>query len=583
MKAICLLFFALPLFAAAPPLTTLAERTQWKQTGRYAEATQLCEAFPKAFPGQARCFTFGKSAEGRPMVGLVVSSDGTLNPKAAQKKNRPVLFIQGGIHAGEIDGKDAGFLALREMLAKEQIPEGLAKSTVVFVPVFNVDGHERFGKWNRPNQVGPEEMGWRTTAQNLNLNRDYMKAEAPEMAAMIAWLREWDPVLYVDLHVTDGADFQLGVSVTVQPSRYGPKKLRQVGEEVREKMMGRLKKLGHLAVDFYPSFRKDDDPTSGFEEYAPLPRFSHAYWALHNRIGVLVETHSWKDYATRVKLTHDTILQLVDLARLEGRDWLSAVHATEKSEMSLGGDDVPLTFAATDKTKTISFPGYAYKREPSPVSGGFRVTYDPSKPEVWKVPFYYELKPKKEVRAPKGGYLVPAAYAGWVSEKLKIHGIGYELVDKTRTLDVETFRATEAVLAKNTFEGKTALAVQGEWKREKREVVKGSLYVPLTQPLSRLAVNLFEPEAPDSLVAWGYFNSAFERKEYMEAYVAEGLADTMLKDPKVEKEFKARVEADAEFAKDPEKRLDFFYTRHPSWDERYRLYPVYRAPRSPNP
>lgn len=583
MKLFLIFLLSASAFAAAPPLTTLAERTQWKQTGRYNEAVELCEAFPKAFPGQARCFTFGKTPEGRPMVALVVSSDGTLNPKAAQKKSRPVLFFQGGIHAGEIDGKDAGFLALREMLSKEQVSEGLAKSTLVFVPIFNIDGHERFGKWNRPNQAGPEEMGWRTTAQNLNLNRDYMKAEAPEMAAMIAWLREWDPVLYVDLHVTDGADFQVGVSYTVLPSRYGPKALRRAGEGLREDLLARIKKRGHKAVDFYPSFRKEDDPTSGFEESAPPPRFAHAYWALHNRLAVLVETHSWKDYATRVKLTHDTILELVDLARTEGKGWLSAARATDKSETSLGGDDVPLSFEVSDKIRNLDFPGYAYRREPSPVSGGFRLTYDPLKPEIWKVPFHYELKVKRETRAPKGGYLVPAAHAAWVAEKLKIHGVGYELVDKNRVLDVEVFRATEVTPGKASYEGRSMLTVAGEWKKEKREVLKGSLFVSITQPLSRLAVHLFEPLAPDSFLSWGYFNTAFERKEYMEAYVAEGVAETMLKDARVEKEFKARLDSDPEFAKDPEKRLDFFYARHPSWDERYRLYPVYRTARAPGP
>ena len=128
-----------------------------------------------------------------------------------------MLLVQGGIHAGEIDGKDAGFLALRELLDGSAAPGALGRVTVVFVPVFNVDGHERFGRWNRPNQRGPEEMGWRTTAQNLNLNRDYAKAEAPEMQAMLGLLDAWDPILYVDLHVTDGAQFQHDVSIQVEP------------------------------------------------------------------------------------------------------------------------------------------------------------------------------------------------------------------------------------------------------------------------------------------------------------------------------------------------------------------------------
>jgi murein tripeptide amidase MpaA len=148
----------------------------------------------------------------------VASDDGALDPAAARARAKPVVLFQGGIHAGEIDGKDAGFIALREILEGKSSRGALARTTVLFVPVFNVDGHERFGAWNRPNQRGPEEMGWRATAQNLNLNRDYMKVEAPEMRAMMDLLRQWDPILYADLHVTDGAELREDVSVEIEPA-----------------------------------------------------------------------------------------------------------------------------------------------------------------------------------------------------------------------------------------------------------------------------------------------------------------------------------------------------------------------------
>jgi murein tripeptide amidase MpaA len=149
-------------------LTTIAEQSGYRRTGRYEEVERLCAAYSQAWPTKVRCFEFGRTPEGRRMLGLVASDDGTLDAGSAQRKHRPVLLMQGGIHAGEIDGKDAGFLALREMLEGRAAKGALERVTLVFVPVFSVDGHERFGRWNRPNQVGPEEMGWRTTAQNLN-------------------------------------------------------------------------------------------------------------------------------------------------------------------------------------------------------------------------------------------------------------------------------------------------------------------------------------------------------------------------------------------------------------------------------
>ena len=156
----------------------------------------MCSAFRKAYPDAVRCAEFGRTPEGRPMLALIVTRTGALTALSAHRRRIPVLLVQAGIHAGEIDGKDAGFLALRELLDGRVAPGALAKQVLVFVPVFNVDGHERFGRWNRPNQRGPVEMGWRTTAQNFNLNRDYAKADSPEMQAMLRLVDEWDPLAY---------------------------------------------------------------------------------------------------------------------------------------------------------------------------------------------------------------------------------------------------------------------------------------------------------------------------------------------------------------------------------------------------
>jgi len=201
--AMLAMLLSLPVQAAAP-ITTVAERSGFVETGRYDEVPAQCTAFAAKYPDAVRCETFGTSPEGRPMKLLIATRSGAFTSEAAQSKQLPVLLIQGGIHAGEIDGKDAGFLALREMLDGQVAKGALDTLVLLFVPVFNVDGHERFGAWNRPNQRGPREMGWRATAQNLNLNRDYMKADAPEMQAMLALINRWDPILYADLHVTDG-------------------------------------------------------------------------------------------------------------------------------------------------------------------------------------------------------------------------------------------------------------------------------------------------------------------------------------------------------------------------------------------
>jgi hypothetical protein len=569
--------------AADPALTTLSERSGFLKTGRYDEVIALCDAFAKRYPAAVRCGTFGTTPEGRPMKLLVVSKTGAFTPEAAKAKHLPVLLVQGGIHAGEIDGKDAGFLALRQALDGEAASGDLDKLVLLFVPVFNVDGHERFGAWNRPNQRGPEEMGWRTTAQNYNLNRDYVKADAPEMQAMLALVNAWDPLAYIDLHVTDGAKFQHDVSIQVEPLHAGDAELRKAGVALRDGLIERLDAQGSMALPFYPSFVENDDPASGFVDGVATPRFSTGYFQLRNRFGMLIETHSWKDYPTRVRITRNAIVALLDLVATHGAQWLHTAHEADVRAEKLAGTQVPLDWKAGDRVHTIDFQGYAYTRTPSEISGALMTHYDESKPETWHLPMRDDVQPDHVATAPGAGYLVPAAHAAWVGAKLRQHGIRFDTLAKPMTAArVEAFRADSAEFAGTSFEGHQRLAVTGTWKPEAHDVGIGALFVPIAQPESRLVMALLEPQAPDSLLGWGEFNNAFEQKEYMEAYVAEEVARDMLaKDAALKAEFEQRVKADPGFAKDPQARLDFFHRRHASYDQRLRLYPVLRTASAP--
>jgi hypothetical protein len=560
-------------------LTSLAERSGFKRTGRFDEVERLCSAFQNQWPDRIRCVEFGRTPEGRRLLAVIASSPDLLTADSVKDSKRPVVLMQGAIHAGESDGKDAGFLALREMLEGKAARGALDRITFVFVPVLNADGHERFGRWNRPNQVGPEEMGWRTTAQNLNLNRDYTKADGPETQALLRLLNEWDPILYVDLHVTDGADFEHDISYLVAPALAGNEILRPAGNALKEQLLQRMTKYGSLPIDFYPALVKDDDPQSGFAVSVGPPRFSHEYWAMRNRFGVLVETHSWKDYPTRVRATRNSIITMVELAAERGASWLELAHRADDQARTLGGTDVVLSYENTDNVRTLEFKGYAYTREPSAISGALVTKYDNRRPQIWRIPLKDQVRPADRIEAPRGGYIVPAAHAAWMREKLRVHAIEFtEIKQHIASLKAEVFRATKAQLATTSFEGRAPMKLEGEWTKETREVFAGSLFVPIAQPRARLLITLMEPKDQDSLVRWGFFNAAFEQKEYMEAYVAEQVALEMLKsDPLVREEFQRKLSEDADFAKSPTARLEFFYRRHPSWDERLNLYPVIRV------
>jgi murein tripeptide amidase MpaA len=564
--------------AGGAALTTVAERSKYVRTGRYEEVEQLCAAYARTWPDAVRCDEFGRTPEGRPMLALVASRTGALTAEDARTRALPVMLMQGGIHAGEIDGKDAGFLALRGMLRGEAGAAALNSGVIVFVPVFNVDGHERVGRWNRPNQRGPEEMGWRTTAQNVNLNRDYAKADAPEMQAMLRLLGRWLPVLYVDLHVTDGADFQHDVSNTLEPIFVGDPGLHATGRALLAELNRTIAASGSLPLDFYPSFVRDDDPASGFALGANQARFSTGYWPLRNRFALLVETHSWKDYPTRVRVTHNIIVALADMLARQGARWQSLARDADRRAERIGGQPVAIDFETGPHATEIEFRGFAYTREPSAVSGRLVTRYDPGRPEIWRVPLRDTVAAKTTVTAPLAGYIVPAAQAALVGEKLALHGIRADPIPRAlESAALETFRATKVAFSSGPFENRTTATVEGQWQAERRAVSAGSLFVPIAQPNARLALTLLEPQSPDSLLAWGFFNSAFESKEYMEAYVAEQVAAEMLEDPAVAREFARRLAEDPAFAGSPRARLDFFYRRHPSFDERLNLYPIYRT------
>jgi Zinc carboxypeptidase len=567
-------------------LTTVAEDSGFRTTGRTDEVERLCAAFAQTWPDVVRRIEFGRSAEGRAMLALMASN--------ADPRKVPILMIQGGIHPGESDGKDGGFIALRELLSGTAAPGILDQIAILFVPAFNVDGHERFGRWNRPNQNGPEETGWRTTAQNLNLNRDYTKADAPEMQALLALLRDWDPLVCADIHVTDGADFEPDISIQVEPINQGDPRLYASGRELRDTLIAKLASQGSLPLPFYPDLAKTDDPASGFLLTVYSPRFSTGYFPQRNRFTVLVETHSWKDYAKRIRVTRNTVVALAELVGLHGARWQSEAHEADAAAARIGGSNVTLDYASgwrepakaggasqepdANGAEMIEFRGFAYTRKPSAISGELVTVYDPSTPRIWKVPFRNRVEASLIVEAPLGGYVVPAGFAREIGSKLALHGISFEPVrtgvDGVRA---EAFRATRVAFSTAPFEGRMRAKLEGGWARETHDIGAGALFVPIAQSGARLLMTLLEPQAPDSFAAWGFFNACFEQKEHMEPYVAEQIARDMLAhSPDLQAEFTRRLE-DAAFASDPGARLEFFLRRHSSWDTRYNLYPVFRV------
>jgi murein tripeptide amidase MpaA len=577
------------------PLMTMAEQTGFAQTGRLQEVDELCAAISARWPDAAQAFEYGRSADGRAMRALIVSRCGDLSAQGLRQRGMPVLMIQGGIHPGESDGKDAGFIVVRELLLGNLAPAALEQVALLFVPAFNTDGHERVARWNRPNQNGPEITGWRTTAENLNLNRDYMKADAPEMQAMLALINAWDPLVCADLHVTDGADFEPDVSIQVEPINQGDPELWASGMQLRDELIKKLEQKGSLPLPFYPDLFETDNPESGFVLTVYSPRFSTGYFPQRNRFTVLVETHSWKPYAKRVQVMQSSIVGLIELTAAHGAAWQAKTRAADTSARALGGTPLTLDYksgwreptaagkttdsAAGGNFELIDFRGYAYTRTYSDISGAKATVYDPTTPQIWRVPYRHRVEAALVVQAPRLGYFIPHAYARTLEERLERHGITTASMPNTpRDQIIEQFQAARVRFSPQPFEGRMRAEIRGAWAVVGRAIPTNCLFVPIAQPLARLLVALLEPQAPDSYAAWGFFNACFEQKEQLEPYVAEQIArEIYAADIKLREAFAAKLEADANFRSNPAARLEFFCRHHASWDQELNTYPILRA------
>jgi murein tripeptide amidase MpaA len=562
---------------------TRAERTKWKQTADYDEVLRYCRQL-EAGSRWVKLEMFGLTGQGRDLPLLIVSKDRVFAPEAARALGKPIVLVQNGIHSGEIEGKDASLMLLRDLAVLHRHEELLDSVIVLVVPVFSADAHERKGRHHRINQNGPEEMGWRHTPVGLNLNRDYTKLDAPEMRALIGNVySKWWPDLLVDNHTTDGADYRYDVTYAANHGAGTPAALdRWMAEAVESRVMAKLAERGHVVAP-YVDFRSGSDPAGGLNYGNSPPRFSTGYPPLQSRAALLVETHMLKPYGSRVKATYDLMWSLLEELHARPRALTRAVREAEADAVARAHAADPakrmivLASSLADRGVPFRWKGVATRWEKSDITGSLVPRYS-SEPWDTTVTIYRETVPSLSVLQPAGGYLVPQEWAP-VLERLALHGIRTRTLARAWTDTVEMTRVTERRFAPEPFEGRLGVRVHAtRTERQRRTFRAGDVWVPLDQRGGMLAVSLLEAQAPDGFLAWGFFSTIFQRKEYGESYVVEPMArEMMARDPRLATEFRTRVLADTSFAKDPGARSDWFFRRSQWNDAEQDLHPVARA------
>jgi dipeptidyl aminopeptidase/acylaminoacyl peptidase len=460
---------------AAEPLLTVAEQSEFKSTSRYADVTSFCDQLAKR--PNVRLSTFGTSHEGRTLPLLTIAEPPVSSPEEAAKSGKLVVLAFANIHAGEVDGKEALLALARELSAEKSHP--LLKDLVILlVPILNADGNEKIDVKNRPEQNGPVNgVGIRENAQGLDLNRDFIKLESPEIRALVKLFNAWDPSVIIDCHTTNGSRhrYTLTYDGPRYPSTDGP-----LPEWVNNTMLPEAGKRVKAATGFdtapYGNFNKEK---TRWETYPSLPRYSIQYIALRNRIGILSESYSYASFKDRVIASGAFVKACFEIAAEKKAD-VKRIIAEPPKNVVLRTETV-----AFDKKRTIlGFDGDAKKD--------------------YELEDIARVKPKLMVAMPEVGYLMPAKPAAAI-ETLHRHGIQVQELREDIDLAVDAQMILSIDTESKPFQKHLFTTVGVQSRPATKRVKSGSVFVPIKQPLGSLAAYLLEPSTEDGLTTWGLF------------------------------------------------------------------------------
>lgn len=557
------------LLQSKGPLTTDFELSAGKISPNYTDTMAFIDRLVAANPTQFTSKTIGLSKSNRAIKMLVASEQGFFDPEQIANSTKPTILIQAGIHAGEIDGKDATFMLLRD-IATGKRRDILKNVNILFIPILNVDGHERSSAFNRINQRGPAIMGFRTNANNLNLNRDFTKLDTPEVQSVLKVINAYDPNLYVDIHVTDGADYQYDVTYGYNPvfASESPAISDTLNRYFKPMIDKTLTEQGHIPGPLVFVMDKQEFK-SGLAGWVATPRYSNGWGDLKSLPTILVENHSLKPYKQRVLGTYVFLDGAIN-ALASYSDKL--VDAVKKEQNFLPKHLV----VKRDYSKTpeyIEFKGIAYTKSLNALSGVDEVSYIGEKLNYSQLPVYWQRETAHMVEVPKAFY-IPPVYTN-IIDKLILHGVTVNKLVGKNTQPLKMAKVSSYEFDKVPFEGRLRVSAHFNYVPATNVNLEGWFEVNTQQKTGELAVHLLHPEAPDSFFSWGEFNTIFQRTEYMENYALLPYAKNMLEaNPKLAAEFNQKIKQDTHFANDPQSRLNWLYEKTPFYDSAYLSYPI---------
>ena len=568
------LIIILPLvqYSFAQNITTKFEQSKGTQTPTYFEIIDWWKKIDEQ-SDKVKTLTIGMTDAGYPLNLIIVSNNGGYNFDNIRKNNKRIILINNGIHPGEPDGIDASMLLVRDIVTnKYKIPDNIV---LAFIPVYNIGGCLNRSTEYRVDQNGPEAFGFRGNSQNLDLNRDFIKCDSKDARAFIEIFHLLDPDVFVDNHVSDGADYQHVLTLlTTQHNKLGGVLGEFLNKTFEPALYAAMKTKGYDLIPYVNSF--GDTPENGWPEFWDSPRYGSGYGSLWNTFSFVPETHMLKSYDQRVKATYALMQSFIVFTTANSeiiKNLRNQSKQTVKSQI-----DFPITWSL-DKSqfKEVTYKGFQSGYKPSEVSGFPRLFYDRSRPYEKQIKVFNYYTAKTSITKPKA-YIIAQ---GWwkIIDLLKLNKVQMIQLKKDSSVAVEVYKIDDYKTATRQYEMhhpnsdvKVSTTIQTIIFK------KGDWYIPMNQEANRFVIETLEPQAEDSYFSWNFFDAILGQKEGYSAYSFEDIAADYLKNnPDAKLKLEQKRSTDTTFAKDGRAQLNFVYQNSKWYEPAHMRYPVYRV------
>ncbi|MDJ1484573.1 M14 family metallopeptidase [Cytophagaceae bacterium YF14B1] len=553
---------------------TKFEHTKGTETVTYQEGIEFLEKLDRQYD-KLKLVTYGTTDIGKPLHLAILDVQQSFDPFAIRQSGRSILLVNNGIHPGEPDGVDASLMLLRNLLQDKKLQPLIHNTVICVIPFYNVDGILNRGKYSRANQNGPAEYGFRGNSRNYDLNRDFIKNDTKNAQTFVSIFREWQPDLFIDNHVSNGADYQYIMTyIAPQKNKLGGELGKYLDTRLVPELKRQMKEAKFEMTPYVNEFATTPD-SAGIAGFLETARYSTGYTALFQTIGFMPETHMLKPFAQRVEGTYQFMLSMLTMLQTDGQK-IQTLKQQDIENVKTQTDFVLEWQLDKSVSEKIIFKGYEGRMIPSKVTTGKRLFYDRTKPYTKEIPYYNSFIPKTTIQKPQA-YIIPQQWESVIS-RLKLNKVELRQISRDTSVEVEVYYIADYKTSGRAFEGHY-LHSDVKLRKEKQTLVfrAGDYIVPCNQAANRYIVETLEPQATDSFFNWNFFDSILQQKEGYSDYVFEDLAEKLLNEkPELRKKLEDQKASDEMVRNNPRAQLDFVYKNSPYYEPSHLRYPVFR-------